>query len=153
MLPPCARHCVSVCAFVSACFCKHCGHAQLLSVASKSESLHPLTSTKTLCRSSGSTVLWQVSQLQPCPLVPQPPEGSHLLQLLRVARPLQLPSPRFKVGGRAVRRGLNWSAGVWLLLRCGRSECAEPGHRVYWQHRNRDCCLSNLPPVACRTLC
>jgi hypothetical protein len=49
------------------------------------------------CRSSKSTVLWQLSQLQGCPLVPQPPPGSYLLQLIRVPRPLQLPSPRYKM--------------------------------------------------------
>lgn len=48
-------------------------------------------------RSSKSTVLWQLSQLQGCPLVPQPPPGSYLLQLIRVPRPLQLPSPRYKM--------------------------------------------------------
>lgn len=42
-------------------------------------------------------MLWQLSQLQTCPLVPQPPPGSYLLQLIRVPRPLQLPSPRYKM--------------------------------------------------------
>lgn len=66
------------------CVCHGLSLAMLLSVA--------------LSRSSGSTLLWQLSQLQPCPAVPQPPPGSYELQLLRVPRPVQLPSPRFKVG-------------------------------------------------------
>lgn len=66
-------------------------------------------------------MLLQLSQLQSCPLLPDPPPGSYLLQLLRVPRPLLLPSPRFKVcnGGHQQAVRTPWQAGracTWLVV-------------------------------------